>query len=181
MQPVFRAAFTLGVATWQPGCAHLTLHPQAFVCLSPSPGPQLCPQSSQCPALCPGWCPCCCHQSWWAVVGWSPRHPHPAEGQPEWKDRAPIPDLSDLYRGAPASSWFSFLSRLLVGGTGMTVGLQGTPRPCVKRGADHDILQEGLGRAASMLSPLLVSSSSAFVPTQPREVRTIRSLVLEMR
>ena len=39
MQPVFGAAFTLDVSTWQPGCAHPTLRLHAFVRLSPLPRP----------------------------------------------------------------------------------------------------------------------------------------------
>ena len=76
------------------------------------PGPQHRPWANQCPALCPRWCPCCCHQRWWAAMGWSLRRPHPAEWQPEWKDLALIPTLpGDLCGGAPTSSWFGFISQ----------------------------------------------------------------------
>lgn len=51
MQPVFRAAFTLDVSTWQPGCAHPTLRLQAFVCLSPLPRPPASPPGQPVPSL----------------------------------------------------------------------------------------------------------------------------------
>lgn len=45
---MFRAASTLGVSTWQPGCAYPTLRLQAFVCLRALPRPpQHCPQALQ--------------------------------------------------------------------------------------------------------------------------------------
>lgn len=153
MQPVFRAAFTLGVSTWQPGCAHPTLHLQAFVCLSALPRPSAWPPGRPCPAFYPRWCSCCRHRSWWAVMRSGLRHPHPAQQWPEWKDLAPSPTLlGDLCREDPPLPWFRLLSppwhpcQRTGNNDWAPWGLEGT---CVKQDAGRGVLWKRLSHTVN--------------------------------